>query len=317
MFRKSKLFTVATLFLAFSFLLTACGAQDGKDYTILTGGEQGTYYPLGSALAQVINRNVDEISATAVVTGASVVNVNQLKDKKGQLAFVQNDIAYYATEGLVQFNEKIESFSAIASLYPEVVHIVTAADSGIQNVEDLRGKRVAVGDQGSGVEANTKQILEVHGITYADIRVEYMAFGDAANGIQDGNIDAAFVTAGTPTGAIEALKAVKPVRIVSIRADKIKELTERYPYYTAFTMPKELYDRNEDATTVAVQAMLVVSDEVSEDDAYAITKALFENLETFGNTHQRGKDISLESALNGVSIKLHPGAQRYYDEVLK
>ncbi|KAB2952972.1 TAXI family TRAP transporter solute-binding subunit [Heliorestis acidaminivorans] len=316
MFKKSKLLSISALLIAFSFLLTACGAQTGKDYTILTGGEQGTYYPLGSALAQVISRNVDDVSATAVVTGASVVNVNQLKDKKGQLAFVQNDIAYYATEGLVQFNEKIGSFSAIASLYPEVVHIVTAADSGIVSVNDLRGKRVAVGDQGSGVEANTKQILEVHGLTYDDIRVEYMAFGDAANGIQDGNIDAAFVTAGTPTGAIEALKAVKPVRIVSISADKIQELTALYPYYTSFTLTKDIYDRDEEATTVAVQAMLVVSDEVSDDDVYNITKALFDNLELFGNTHQRGKDISLDSALDGLSVKIHPGAQRYYDEVL-
>jgi TRAP transporter TAXI family solute receptor len=310
------------MMLTFALLLAACGqggdgggGADPSDVTILTGGEQGVYFPLGGALGDIINNHVEGLSATPVTSGASVRNVNDLNDGMGELALVQNDIAYYAAEGLNMFEERITGFSGVATLYPEVVQIVTAADSGIQTVEDLRGKRIAVGDQGSGTEANARQILEAYGITYDDVQVEYMAFGDAANQIQDDNIDAAFITSGTPAAAIEALKAVRDIALVSISQDVVNQLIETYPYYTAHTIPSDVYDTADDALTVAVQAMLIVSNDLSEDLVYNITKAMFENLDVFVNTHSRGADITLETALDGMSINLHPGAQRYFDEV--
>lgn len=310
--RKTGILLTALLLVA--ALAGACG-KGGKDLVVLTGGEQGTYYPLGGALAQIINEHVDGMTATAVTSGASVVNVNDVNDGKGDLALIQNDIAYYAAQGTQMFQSKVDGFKGIATLYPEVVQIVAAADSGIESVDDLKGKRVAVGDQGSGAEVNAKQVLEAHGITYDDIQAEYMAFGDAAGGIQDGNIDAAFITAGTPTGAIEALKANKAVTIVTIAEDKIRELTETYPYYTAFSLPKDVYGTERDAMTVAVQAMLVASDSLGEDEVYDIVKQMFEHLNVFADTHQRGKDITLDTALDGMSVELHPGAQKYYDEI--
>jgi TRAP transporter TAXI family solute receptor len=285
-----------------------------SDVTVLTGGEQGVYFPLGGAMAQIINDNVDDVAATGVSTGASVVNINDVEDGMGELALVQNDIAYYAQEGSVMFEEVLNNFSGIATLYPEVVQIVASAESGIETVEDLVGKRVAVGDQGSGTEANASQILEAHGISYEDISEEYMAFGDAAGGIQDGNIDAAFITAGTPTGAIEALKASRDIVIVSINADVIQELIEEYPFYTEFTIASDVYDTGSDATTVAVQAMLIVSNNLPEDQVYELTKAIFDNLSVIEGTHARGADITLDTAQDGMSIDLHPGAKRYFDE---
>lgn len=309
------------LLLAVGTILAACGNSDSggdgewvKDVTILTGGEQGVYFPLGGAMARIISDNVEGVTATGVTSGASVVNSNDINDGKAELGLVQNDIAFYAHEGSNMFEDVTNNFYGIATLYPEVVQIVTSADSGIQTVEDLRGKRVAVGDQGSGSEANAKQILDAHGITYDDLNIEFMSFGDAAGGIQDGNIDAAFITAGTPTGAIEALKASREVRIVSINPDKIKELTEKYPYYTHFDLPSSVYGTSSDATTVAVQAMIIVSKSLPEDQVYEMTKAIFENLDVIEATHARGKDITLETALDGMSIELHPGAKRYFDE---
>lgn len=295
------------------FVLTACGGKS-KDLVVLTGGEQGTYYPLGGALAEIITDEVKAMTATAVTSGASVVNINDVQDGNGELALVQNDIAYYAVNGLHMFEEKVDGIKGIATLYPEVIQIVTSADSGIKTVDDLKGKRVAVGDQGSGAEANAKQILQIHGITYDDIQAEYMAFGDAANGIQDGNIDAAFITAGTPTGAIEALKAAKEIALVTISEENIEKLTEEYPYYTRFEIGSDVYNTADGAVTVAVQAMLIVSDDMSDDEVYDITKAMFEHRDVFENTHQRGKDITLQTALDGMSIDLHPGAKKYYDE---
>ena len=328
-----KLNLLLVLF-AFMVLLAACGNNEttgngngdgngngnndngewASDVTVLTGGEQGVYFPLGGAMAQIINDNVDDVAATGVSTGASVVNINDVEDGMGELALVQNDIAYYAQEGSVMFEEVLNNFSGIATLYPEVVQIVASADSGIETVEDLVGKRVAVGDQGSGTEANANQILEAHGLSYDDISEEYMAFGDAAGGIQDGNIDAAFITAGTPTGAIEALKASRDIVIVSINADVIQELIEQYPFYTEFTISSDVYETASDATTVAVQAMLIVSNDLPEDQVYELTKAIFDNLSVIEGTHARGADITLETAQDGMSIDLHPGAKRYFDE---
>ena len=316
------------LMLVVGMVLAACGTSNGgnaggdgdgdgwvSDITILTGGEQGVYFPLGGAMARIITDNVENVTATGVSSGASVVNSNDIHDGKAEIALVQNDIAFYAHEGSQMFTDKTDNFYGIATLYPEVVQIVTSANSGITTVEDLKGKRVAVGDQGSGAEANARQILEIHGITYDDITAEYMAFGDAANEIQNGNIDAAFITAGTPTGAIEALKTTTDIEIVSISADKISELSEKYPYYTSFNIPASVYGASKDATTVAVQAMIIVSKDLSDDQVYEMTKALFENLDVLAGTHARGADVTLETALDGMSIEVHPGAQRYYDEV--
>lgn len=284
------------------------------DVTVLTGGEQGVYFPLGGAMAQIINDNVSDVSATGVSTGASVVNINDIQDGMGELGLVQNDIAYYAQEGIIMFEETADNFSGIATLYPEVVQIVASADSGIETVEDLAGKRVAVGDQGSGTEANANQILDAHGISYEDISPEYMAFGDASGGIQDGNIDAAFITAGTPTGAIESLKANRDITIVTISEDVIQDLTDEYPYYTEYEITSDVYDTESDAVTVAVQAMLVASNDLPEDQVYEMTKAIFENLDVIENTHATGAEITKETAQDGMPIDLHPGAERYFNE---
>jgi TRAP transporter TAXI family solute receptor len=292
------------------------GAREFTDITIMTGGEQGTYFPLGAALANnIINAHVENVDASSFASGASVVNINGIVDGDADIALVQNDVAYYASEGLHMFEEggALEGFQGIATLYPEVVQIITAADSGIETVADLAGKRVAVGDLGSGAEINARQILEVHGLTYDDINEEYMGFGDAANGIQDGNIDAAFITAGLPTGAVEALKASKDINVVEISSDKVTELADAYPYYTEFTIPGDTYG-TEDTTTAAVLAMLIVSSDMDEDLVYDITKAIFENTDAFSNAHQQGTNITLDTALDGMSIDVHPGAQRYYDE---
>ncbi len=291
--------------------------REFTDITVMTGGEQGTYFPLGAALANnIINVHVENVDAASFSSGASVANINSLVDGDADLALVQNDVAFFASEGINMFEEAgaLEGFQGIATLYPEVIQIITAADSGIETVEDLVGKRVAVGDLGSGAEINARQILEVHGLSYDDISEEYMSFGDAAGSIQDGNIDAAFITAGLPTGAVEALKATKEISLVSISAEKIAELSAAYPYYTEFTVPADAYGTAGDTTTAAVLAMLAVSADMDEDLVYDITKAMFENTDAFSNAHQQGNNITLESALDGMSIPVHPGAQRYYDE---
>jgi uncharacterized protein len=206
----------------------------------------------------------------------------------------------------------VDNVKAIGTLYPETVQIVTTAKSGIKTIADLKGKKVSVGAPGSGTFANAEQILETHGMTMKDIDAKHLSFDESTAGIQDGSIDVAFVTAGTPTGAVEGLGATEDVVILAIEADKAEELIAKYPYYAKDEVPSGVYGLTDSVPTVAVLAMLVVREDLSEQLVYDITKAIFENTDKIG--HAKAKLIKAENALNGVGIEVHPGAQKYYDE---
>ena len=322
------------MFSAVLLVLAACGGESadeeesgespgdsagGDDWveniTLLTGGEAGVYFPLGVAMADIIDSSFDNVSATGVSSGASVSNAEQLNNGEAQLALVQNDIAFYGAEGNNMFSEPLDNYSGVFTIYPETIQLVTLADSGIESVADLEGKRVAIGDMGSGTEANATQIIEAHGMTIDDVDAQSLDFSDASTNLQDGNVDAAFVTAGTPTGAIQELSASADVKIVSFDEDAMNNLMEEYSYYTQVDIPEDAYDNfDSTASTVAVQAMLIASNDISEDQMYEMTKAIFENLDSMANAHVRGEELSLDTAEDGMSIDLHPGVQRYYDE---
>jgi uncharacterized protein len=312
------------LLITLSMILAACGTKEvdkgkvdtddekPKFISILTGGTGGTYYPLGGSFAKIIG-DATGIETNAETSGASAENMTTLKNGDAEVAFSQTDIASYAIEGKLMFEGKaVDNVKAIGTLYPETIQIVTTKKSGITSVEDLKGKKVSVGAPGSGTAPNAEQILEVHGMTFDDIEKQDLSFDESTQGIQDGTIDAAFVTAGTPTGAVEGLSATEDVVIIPIEQDKIDALIKKYPYYVKDEIPNGTYGLESAVTTVAVQAMLVVSSDLSEAVVYDITKSIFENLDKV--THAKGKLIKLENALNGVGIDVHPGAQKYFDE---
>lgn len=287
-------------------------SEELKFISILTGGTGGTYYPLGGAFANIISKETG-IETNAETSGASAENMTSLKDENAEIAFSQTDIASYAIEGTQMFEgSPVDNVQAIGTLYPETIQIVTTKKSGIKSVEDLKGKKVSVGAPGSGTVLNAEQILEVHGLTFADIEKQDLDFDESTAGIQDGTIDAAFVTAGTPTGAVESLAATEDIVIVPIEKAKIDALIEKYPFYIQEEVTSGTYGLEATVPTVAVQAMLVVRDDLSEDLVYDITKALFENMD--GVQHAKAELIKAENALNGVGIEVHPGAQKYYDE---
>jgi len=281
---------------------------------IATGGTSGTYYPLGGGIAQIITDNTN-VSATAQSTGASVENMRLLQKGDVDLAFTQTDIADYASNGKLMFEgTKVENLQGIATLYYETIQIVLPANSDVNSVEDLAGKRVSVGAPGSGTEANASQVLEVYGLTFDDLKTEYLSFGDSAQKIQDGNLDAAFVTAGAPTSAVTELSATKGVKILNLDQEKIAELSEKYPYYVGQTIPAGTYTDVDEVQTVAVKAMLTVRKELSEDVVYDITKALFANTDQLATINAKAKSISLDTALEGLSLEIHPGALKFYKE---
>lgn len=332
---KKKLWLSLLMMVVLSLFLVACGGGD-KDTTkdagdeagdrnesadsgdnpdflsFLTGGTSGTYYPLGGAIAKIISDETG-IQTDALSSNASADNIIALKDGEAELAFSQTDVAAYAVEGINAFDgEPVDNVLALGSLYPETIQIVTTEKSGIKSVEDLKGKKVSVGAPGSGTYINAEQILEVHGMSMDDIDAQNLDFGESAGGIKDGNIDAAFITAGTPTGAVEELQASADVYVLPIEEDKANALIEKYPYYAADTIPEGTYGLKEDIHTVAVLAMIVVQSDLSEDVVYDITKALYENS---GNiAHGKAEYISLDNALEGIGFDLHPGAKKYFEE---
>ncbi|MGB9812203.1 MAG: TAXI family TRAP transporter solute-binding subunit [Thermovenabulum sp.] len=324
MFKKTiALITIALLLTA---ALAGCAGKGGgqqaggqKFITIATGGTAGTYFPLGGALADIWNKNIKGVNATAQSTGASVANVNLLKDGKADVIFVQNDIAYYAANGMEMFKDnKYEDIKGLTTLYPETIQIVTLADKNIKSVADLKGKKVAVGAAGSGAEANARQILEAAGITYNDISVQYLSFAEAANNLKDGNIDAAFLTAGFPTAAVQDIAASKKIELVSLDDALVSKLMEKYPYYTKIVIPANTYSGvDHDVNTVAVKAMLAVSSKMDEDTAYNLVKTMYANLDRLKAAHKAGEQIKPETGKEGMSIPLHPGAEKYFKEIGK
>lgn len=319
-----KLLAIVVLSLFVIGLLAGCGGGKSSDQkpaekkfvNIATGGTAGTYYPLGGAIAEILNKNVPGVNASAQSTGASVANINLLKDGKVEMAMVQNDIAYYAAKGTEMFTGKaVPNLKGISTLYAETIQIVTVEKTGIKSIADLKGKRVAVGAAGSGTEANARQILEAYGITYNDIKVQYLSFGEAANSLKDGNVDVAFVTAGFPTAAIQDIAAQHKVVLVPVEADKADALIKKYPFYAKVTIPANTYSTQAaNVPAVAVKAMLVVSDKMDANLAFDITKAIYTNLERLKAAHSVGKEITKESAKEGMSIDLHPGADKFFKQ---
>ncbi|MDF5581007.1 TAXI family TRAP transporter solute-binding subunit, partial [Vibrio parahaemolyticus] len=221
------------------------GTKPGNVFiSIATGGTGGTYYPPGGAMAKIFNENIEGVTANAQSTGASVENINLVSQGEAEVGFVQNDVAYYAWTGTETFQdkEKVTNIRGMAMLYPEVIQIIATKDSGIQSVEDLRGKKVAVGAPGSGTEVNARQILAEYGITYNDLaKADYLSFNEAADQLKNKQIDAAFVTAAVPTSAVTEVTQTADIVVVSLDSGKIASLQSKYPFYTEVVIPKDSY----------------------------------------------------------------------------
>lgn len=304
-----------------ALIITGCGGGGGdkaqKQYLdIGTGGTAGTYYPLGGAIAEALNKNIPNMNCSVQSTGASVANINMLKDGSIQLAFVQNDITYYAAKGLEMFKDKkVDGLRGIATLYPETIQMVTLEKTGIKTINDLKGKRVAVGSPGSGTEANARQILGAYGITYDDIDEQYLSFGEAAGALKDGNVDAAFVTAGFPTAAIQDIAVTNPIVLIGVDDEHATSIIDQYPYYTKTVIPAGTYEGvDEDVPAVSVMAMLVATDKMDDKLGYDITKTIFTNLDKMAAAHSVGKLITKEGAMDGMPIQMNAGAEKFFKE---
>ena len=282
------------------------------------GWVTGVYYPLAGAMSRVAYAHIDDLSLTVESSGASVVNSNLIGSGDLDLAIVQNDVAYYAYNGLLRddFQRKpVTNMRGLFTLYPEPVQLVVRADSGIRTPSDLAGKRVAVGPLGSGAEVNALQVLEAAGLKESDLAAaERLEAGEAADYLRDGRVDAAFFTVGIGAAVIADLAVGQRINVVSIDGEYADRLFAMEDFYAMATIPAGTYNQVGAAQTIAVVSMVVAREDIPEEVIYRFVKGIFDNLAVIHSAHQAGRLVTLESALDGMPIPLHPGAERFFRE---
>ena len=304
------------LALCMVFALAACGqsaAPAAKEkLTFTTGGETGMYYLFGTEIAQYVSGKTN-LDITAIAGHGSKANVEDLDAGEAQLGFCQSDVMSYAYSGTNLFAETgaVKSFSVVAALYMEQVQIVTM-NPDIKTVADLAGKTVSIGALGSGVYFNAIDVLGIYGLSESDINPVYQSFGDSAESLKDGKIDAAFIVAGAPTPAIVDLSTSGQVYLVSIDDEHIDQLLAASPYYSKFTVTADTYGMPEDCQTVAVGAVVLVRNDVSEDAVYSFVSTIFENIGDFQISKAEELDLAFASSITDVPY--HPGAAKYFAE---
>lgn len=310
----------------------AAQAQEMKFFRIATGGTAGTYFPIGGLIANAISnppgsRACDEggscgapgLIATAVASNGSVANINGIMGGNLESGFSQSDVAYWAYTGTGVFEGRpaAADLRTIANLYPESIHLVARADSGIASVADLKGKKVSLDEPGSGTLVDARLILAAWGLSETDITPEYLKPNQAADLMRDGHMDAFFFVGGFPAGAIAELASSRDITLVPLAGPEAEGVVKDYGFFAENVVPAGTYKGvDHDVQTLAVGAQWVTSASQPEALVYDITKALWnENSRRLLDAgHAKGREIRLETALDGVGVPLHPGAERFYRE---
>lgn len=309
--RKSLLAGTVAMTLGFGSVT----ANAAEFINILTGGTSGVYYPLGVGLSKIYADNMEDVRTQVQSTKASVENLNLLQKGRGELALALGDSVKNAWEGNeeVGFPKKLDKLRGIAAVYPNYIQIVASQESGIKTFSDLKGKSLSVGAAKSGTELNARTIFGAAGMSYDDLgKTEYLPFSESVELIKNRQLDATLQSAGLGVASLKDLSTSLPVTLVAVPADVVEKLG---PPYISASIPAGTYDgQDADVETVAVVNFLVTHSEVSDETAYQMTKLLFENLPALEAAHKAAASISLDSALKGMPVPLHPGAERFYKE---
>ena len=318
-----KRILAATVFASFLLTLGAAQVTEAKTtfVTIGTGGITGVYYPTGGAIANTVNAKKDQygIRATVEATGGSVFNINGVLGGDLEFGIAQSDRQFQAYNGQSEWKDKgpQKDLRSVFSIYPEQITLLAALDAKINTVADLKGKRVNLGDPGSGNRQNAIDVLEAAGLNYEkDLKAESVKASEAAALLQDEKIDAYFYTVGHPNGSFkEATAGARKAKFIPITV--VDDLLKKTPYYAKSFIPYELYPTAENKAnidTIGVQATLITSAKVPDEIVYAITKEVFDRLDDFKKLHPAYAYITKESMLQGLPAPIHPGAMKYFKE---
>lgn len=304
-----------------------------------TGGTGGTYFPIGSLIAQAISEHRDDdgrvldqgvkgLLAVAQISNGSIANVNGMRRGHLDAALAQSDVVYWSYHGMAVFGgqPRQQDLRVIAHLYPESLHLVARKGSGIATVSDLRGRRVSLDEPGSGTMLDARFILEYYGLKESDLRSVYLKSHFAVQGLEAGTLDAFFVFAGFPVAAINRLAGSVGATLVPLEGEPVERILKAHPYFSRGVIPDKTYGRGVipagtykgvgDTPTLEVGAQLVIRADIDAQLVYEMTRALWSEgtRERLTQGHPKGATVSLDRALEGVSIPLHPGAARFYRE---
>jgi TRAP transporter TAXI family solute receptor len=306
-------------------------AQDITFFRIGTGGTAGTYFPIGGLIANAISKppgsrtcadggscGVPGVVATAVASNGSVANVNAINSGSMQSGFTQSDVAYWAynASGIYEGRPKVDALRAIANLYPESFHLVARKGSGIKSIKDLKGKRMSLDEPGSGTLVDARLILAAYGMTEKDVKAEYLKPQQSADKLKDGALDAFFSVSGWPQGAIAELAATTGIDLVPIDGPEAENLIKQFSFFAADEIPDGAYKGVAGVKTVSVNAIWATSSKQADQLIYNITAALWNpsTRKLLDSGHAKGKAIKLETAIVGLGIPLHAGAEKFYKE---
>lgn len=288
-----------------------------KFINVLTGGQSGVYYPMGVALSQLYGAAIPDSKVTVQSTKASAENLNLLQAGRGEIGFTLADALSDAWAGNAEagFPTPLKKLRAVAGIYSNYIQIVATAESGIKTLADLKGKRISVGAPKSGTELNARAVLKAAGLSYSDFsKVEYLAFGESVDLMKNRQLDVTLQSAGLGVSSIRDLASSVPIVVVPIPADVIAKIGNAA--YQAATVPKTTYDgMTADVPTAAVKNFLVSHQGVPDDEVYAMTKSMFDNLDKLVASHNAAKGIHRDTAMQGTDVTFHPGAQKYYREI--
>jgi TRAP transporter TAXI family solute receptor len=301
---------------AATLVLASTPAFAQEQLSIATGGTGGVYYPMGGGLAEIINNHIDGYAATAEVTGASVENMGLIATGDADVALALADTVQQAYTGTGKFEgQQLPMVRSIGIAYANMVQIVALEGSGITSLQDMIGKRISIGAPGSGTEVNAEQILSANGISYDDIDEQRLNFNETADALANGDIDAGFWSVGAPTSSILNLATTNNIVIIALSDEELAAADAANPVFATTTLAGGTYvGVDDDVKVIGVPNVLVVSSDMSDDLAYAITSAMFENIAELQAVHPAANETTVELALTASPIPLHPGAIRYFEE---
>ncbi|RFC66377.1 C4-dicarboxylate ABC transporter substrate-binding protein [Fulvimarina endophytica] len=312
----TKALGLASLLTVGSTLGNAAQAQE-QFFSIGTGGQTGVYYVVGQSVCRLVNRATD-YKCTAPSTGGSIANINAIKSGDMAMGVAQSDWQFHAYNGSSQYEgDKFDKLRAVFSLHPEPFNVVARKDANIATFDDLKGKRVNVGNPGSGMLATMEVLMDAKGWTMDDFALaSQLKPAEQAAALGDNNVDAIIYAVGNPNGSIQEATTTVDANLVPVTGPEIDELIEENPYYAKATIPGGMYEGNpDDVETFGVRATLVSSADVDEELVYQVTKAVFENFDRFKSLHPAFANLTKEEMVKtGNSAPLHPGAERYYKE---
>ena len=296
--------------------VAGCGGAAQRTLSIATGNTNGLYYPLGGGLASIWSRHIDGVNMKAETTAGSVTNLIQVAKGESEVGFTQADALAAALAGRGRFPEPMP-LASLGKLYPNVVHLVTIRSTGIASVHDLRGRRVSVGPPGSGNAVTAWNVLEAMGIGEGDFTVRQLNYAQMSNGLKDGTLDAGFIAGGVGMPAVVEIGVSRDMVLVPFSEEEIATIARAEPAYSGFVMPPGVYRGvDEPVLTPTLWNLLVVLDAMDEGLAYDLTRTMLERRADLENISSVASFITPPAARDVGDFPLHPGARRYYAEVV-